>query len=67
MNSPRTVNRKMQCFQFYLLPSPATMTPKGEDELRLCQAGIGMRMVSLPEDATHDQVKCSSVLMPNSK
>ncbi|KAK0134310.1 hypothetical protein N1851_030131 [Merluccius polli] len=52
----RTITCKLQCFQFYVLPCPATVTPKGDEELRFCQAGLGMRMVSLPEDAAHDQI-----------
>ena len=47
---PQTVTRKWQCFQLYLRPSPTTVPPKGNAELRFCQAGLGMRMVSLPED-----------------
>ena len=60
MHQPRTVT-KMMSFQFYVLPSPATLTPKGDEELRLCQAGLGMKCISLPEDASHDQVRCNSV------
>ncbi|XP_051792996.1 uncharacterized protein LOC127530390 [Acanthochromis polyacanthus] len=56
LNRPQTVTRKRLCFQVYLLPSPATVTPKADEELRFFQAGLGMRMVSLPEDAAHDQI-----------
>ena len=56
---PRTVTHKWQCFQLYVLPSPATVPPKEDAEPRFYQAGLGMTMVSLPEE--DNQVRCSSV------
>ncbi|XP_062410859.1 uncharacterized protein LOC134101274 [Sardina pilchardus] len=55
-NPPGMAAPKSICFQFYALPSPATVTPKEDECLRLCQAGLGMRKVSLPEDANHVQI-----------
>ncbi|XP_041916301.1 uncharacterized protein LOC121680825 isoform X2 [Alosa sapidissima] len=55
-NPPGMATPKSICFQFYALPCPATVTPKEDEELKLRQAGLGMRRVSLPEDADHVQI-----------
>ncbi|XP_050958808.1 uncharacterized protein LOC127160195 [Labeo rohita] len=42
--------------QFFLLPEHTDRTPKGAEELRLLQAGLGRRVVSLPDNATHKEI-----------
>ena len=36
-----------------VLPGPTVVTPKPAAELELAQAGLGKRIVQIPEDGTH--------------
>ena len=50
---------KVTNFHVYVLPGPAEYTPKGpEDELQLALAGLGKRVISLPDNADHNEVGC---------
>ena len=39
-----------------VLPRPTDVTPKPAQELELVQAGLGKRVVAIPEDGTHAEV-----------
>ncbi|XP_067298485.1 uncharacterized protein [Pseudorasbora parva] len=53
---PETKSIRTVSIQFFLLPEHTDRTPKGSEELRLLQAGLGRRVVSLPENATHKEI-----------
>lgn len=36
--------------------SRATVTPKADESLRYSEAGLGLRVITLPSDASHDQI-----------
>lgn len=48
--------------QFYLLPKPMTRTPQGSQELSLLMAGLGKRMISVPEHSNHAEVSISKIM-----
>jgi hypothetical protein len=48
--------------QFYLLPKPMTRTPQGTQELSLLMAGLGKRMISVPEHSNHAEVSISEIM-----
>ena len=54
VSAPLPVSIKTIEFQFCLLPHSTTTTPK--DELKLFQAGLGRRMISIAETACHEEV-----------
>uniref|UniRef100_A0AAV2KUW8 HECT domain-containing protein n=1 Tax=Knipowitschia caucasica TaxID=637954 RepID=A0AAV2KUW8_KNICA len=38
------------------MQSPANVTPKADEDLRHSQAGLGLKVISLDEDASHQQI-----------
>lgn len=40
----------------YVLSEPSQFTPKGSEELELAHAGLGKRMLSIPDNLKHDEV-----------
>lgn len=40
----------------FVLPGPTTVTPKGSSELELAHAGLGKKVVLVPESAKHSEV-----------
>lgn len=48
--------------QFYLLAKPMTRTPQGSQELSLLMAGLGKRMISVPEHCNHAEVSISKIM-----
>lgn len=53
---PRTVPIKHTDLTICVLPAPTTVTPKATAELELSQAGLGKKVVSVPEDCKHEDV-----------
>ncbi|XP_041916410.1 uncharacterized protein LOC121680889 isoform X3 [Alosa sapidissima] len=49
--SPRVINLPV-----FVLPGPTTMTPKGSRELELAHAGLGKKVVLVPESASHSEI-----------
>uniref|UniRef100_A0AAV2MLB9 Uncharacterized protein n=1 Tax=Knipowitschia caucasica TaxID=637954 RepID=A0AAV2MLB9_KNICA len=47
---------KRQSLQVYLLSSAAKVSPTTDDDLMYSQAGLGMKIISFPEDASHEQI-----------
>lgn len=43
-------------FHMYVLSEPSQFTPKGSEELELAHAGLGKRMLSIPDNLKHDEV-----------
>ncbi|XP_041927750.1 heterogeneous nuclear ribonucleoprotein U isoform X2 [Alosa sapidissima] len=41
---------------FYVLPGPATLTPKGSRDLELACAGLGRKVLSISEDCNHSEI-----------
>ncbi|KAL0993605.1 hypothetical protein UPYG_G00110430 [Umbra pygmaea] len=42
--------------QFFLLPGPTDKTPKASQEIRLLEAGLGKRALTIEEDAGHEEI-----------
>lgn len=40
----------------YALGRPANITPKGSKDLELSRAGLGKRLITVPEDNNHSEV-----------
>ncbi|XP_061582133.1 uncharacterized protein LOC133447318 isoform X3 [Cololabis saira] len=43
-------------FYVYVLSEPSKLTPKGSEELELAHAGLGKRMLSMPDQLTHNEI-----------
>ena len=43
-------------FNMYVLSGPSEFTPKGSEELDLAHAGLGKRMLSIPDNLNHSEV-----------
>lgn len=43
-------------FQMYVLPEPNQLTPKGSEELQLAHAGLGKRLLTLPDNLKHNEI-----------
>uniref|UniRef100_A0A8C1TU23 Uncharacterized protein n=1 Tax=Cyprinus carpio TaxID=7962 RepID=A0A8C1TU23_CYPCA len=43
-------------FHMYVLSEPSQFTPKGSEELELAHAGLGKRMLSIPDHLKHDEI-----------
>ncbi|CAL8313935.1 unnamed protein product [Arctogadus glacialis] len=55
-------SEKATNIQFYLLPKPMTRTPQGSQELSLLMAGLGKRMISVPEHSNHAEISAMLLL-----
>lgn len=40
----------------YVLPEPNQLTPKGSEELQLAHAGLGKRLLTLPDNLKHNEI-----------
>lgn len=56
VNSARAAPRKCADLTIYVLPGPSTLTPKGSRDMELAHAGLGKKVVAVPEDSKHSQV-----------
>ena len=54
--SPASVTVKYLDLTVTVLPGPTEVTPKPSQELQLAHAGLGKRVVSIPEDSKHAEV-----------
>ena len=43
-------------YNMYVLSGPSEFTPKGSEELDLAHAGLGKRMLSMPDNLNHSEV-----------
>ncbi|KAL7396910.1 hypothetical protein ABVT39_013480 [Epinephelus coioides] len=43
-------------FNVYALSGPSQLTPKGSEELELSHAGLGKRLISLPDHCNHNEI-----------
>jgi len=55
-SNPPVRAAKITDFNIYVLPAPTDLTPNGSSDLELAHAGLGKRVVSLPEDCKHQEV-----------
>lgn len=52
----KPVNVKKTDFQIYVLSEPTMFTPKGDEDLELLCAGLGKRLLSVPDTFKHSEV-----------
>ncbi|XP_049335386.1 uncharacterized protein LOC111190119 [Astyanax mexicanus] len=55
-SSSRTTSSKHIDLTVYVLPSPSSVTPKASKELELACAGLGKRVVSVPDNFSYKEV-----------
>ncbi|XP_073706232.1 uncharacterized protein [Garra rufa] len=49
-------NVKKTDFQIYVLAEPTLFTPKGDEDLELVRAGLGKRLLTLPDSFKHSEI-----------
>ncbi|CAM4732698.1 unnamed protein product [Leuciscus chuanchicus] len=53
---PAPENRGQKFFQIYVLSEPTMFTPKGDEDLELVRAGLGKRLLSVPDTFKHSEI-----------
>ncbi|KAI2645019.1 E3 ubiquitin-protein ligase UPL1 [Labeo rohita] len=49
-------NVKKTDFQIYVLAEPSLFTPKGDEDLELVRAGLGKRLLTVPDSFKHSEI-----------
>lgn len=49
-------NIKKTDFQIHVLSEPTPFTPKGDEDLELVHAGLGKRLLTVPDNFKHSEV-----------
>lgn len=56
-------NVKKTDFQIYVLSEPTLFTPKGDEDLELVHAGLGKRLLTVPDSFKHSEVVANIIIM----